>query len=65
MLIVQLVYGLLLNTCWISLLYGAPYLALLSTRIVQYVVLIPVQFVIIARMYVLGSKKYHILQENS
>ena len=55
MLIVQLVYGLLLNTCWISLLYGAPYLALLSTRIVQYVVLIPVQFVIIARMYVLGS----------
>lgn len=39
----QLVLSLLLNTLWVSVLYGSPYSALLATRILQTLVLIPVQ----------------------
>lgn len=47
-LINQLVLGLLLNTLWISLLYGSPYYALLLTRIVQSLLLFPMEFVAIS-----------------
>lgn len=43
----QLIFGLLLNTLWISVLYGSPYGALLMTRIIQCTILIPVQIVVI------------------
>ena len=43
----QLVFSLLLNSLWISSLYGSPFLPLLSTRIIQCAVLAPVQFVMI------------------
>ena len=43
----QLVLSLLLNTLWISILYGSPYLPLLVTRLVQCAILIPVQIVVI------------------
>ena len=46
-LINQLVLGLLLNTFWISLLYGSAYIPLLFTRIGQCAILIPVQFAVI------------------
>ncbi len=46
----QLVLSLLLNTFWISVLYGAPYGPLLLTRTVQTAVLIPVQFIMIGVM---------------
>lgn len=46
----QLALSLLLNTLWISVLYGAPYGPLLLTRIVQTAVLIPVQFIMIGVM---------------
>lgn len=46
----QLVCTLLLNTLWISALYGAPLLPLLLTRSVQCVVLAPVQCVTILAM---------------
>ena len=46
-LINQLVLGLLLNTFWISLLYGSAYIPLLITRIGQCAILIPVQLVVI------------------
>lgn len=46
-LISQIVFSLFLNTAWISVLYGAPYLPTLATRIVQCAILIPVQFVLI------------------
>jgi len=46
----QLVLSLLLNTLWISVLYGAPYGPLFLTRIVQTAVLIPVQFIVIGVM---------------
>lgn len=46
----QLFLSLLLNTLWISILYGSPYGALLLTRIVQCTVLGPVQFLTIGLM---------------
>lgn len=46
-LINQMVFSLLLNSLWISILYGAPYMSLLVTRIVQCAILIPVQLIVI------------------
>ena len=43
----QLLLSLLLNTLWISVLYGSPYLPLLTTRVVQCAILAPVQFVVL------------------
>ncbi len=43
----QLVGTLLLNTLWISVLYGTPYSALLAARLMQVAILGPVQFVLI------------------
>ena len=41
----QLILSLLLNTLWISVLYGSPFLPLLGTRLVQCAVLSAVQLV--------------------
>lgn len=49
-LINQLVFGLLLNTYWISLLYGSSYVALLGTRVFQCLLLIPVEVVVMTAM---------------
>lgn len=46
-LINQLVFSLLLNTYWISVLYGNPYFATLLSRIPQCAILIPVQIAMI------------------
>jgi len=43
----QLLLSLLLNTLWISILYGSPYKALLVTRSVQTVIIFAVQMVCI------------------
>ena len=43
----QLLLSLLLNTLWISVLYGSPYGPLLATRVVQCAILAPVQFVVL------------------
>lgn len=43
----QFVLGLFLNTYWISVLYGSPYVPLLSTRVVQSAVLTAVELVMI------------------
>lgn len=43
----QLLLSLLLNTLWISILYGSPYKALLVTRLPQCAILSAVQLVII------------------
>ena len=51
-LINQFVLGLLVNSYWISVLYGSPYKALLATRVVQSVILSVVQ---IAGILVLGK----------
>ena len=44
---VQLLLSLLLNTLWISVLYGSPFRALLAARAVQCAILGPVQFAVI------------------
>ena len=44
----QLVLGLLLNTLWISVLYQSPYLVQLEIRVVQCLILMPVEFLIIS-----------------
>lgn len=46
-LINQLVLSLLLNTLWISVLYGSPYGPLLVTRLVQTGILVVVQVLVI------------------
>ena len=43
----QFIMSLFLNTLWISLLYGSPYVPLLATRLVQAVVLTVAQIVVI------------------
>ena len=49
-LIHQLVLGLLVNTFWISVLYGSPYFPLLGTRVLQCLVLAPVEFLVIGAL---------------
>jgi ECF transporter S component (folate family) len=44
----QLLLSLSLNTLWISVLYGSPYLALFITRIMQCSILVPVEIVTIS-----------------
>lgn len=46
----QIVFSLFLNSLWISILYGSPYLPLLGTRIFQCIILAIVQFVVIGSM---------------
>ena len=43
----QIVCSLLLNTLWISILYHSSFVGLLSTRLLQAVVMIPVQIAVI------------------
>ena len=58
-LINQLILGLLVNSYWISVLYGSPYLPLLYTRLIQCAILIPVQFIgtVMIWRFVLGQLK--------
>lgn len=46
----QLVLSLILNSYWISVLYGAPYLGLLGSRIFQCAVTLPVEIVVTAAL---------------
>lgn len=46
----QLILSLFLNSLWISILYGSPYVPLLGTRIIQCAILVPVQFIVIHTM---------------
>ena len=49
-LIEQLILSLLLNTLWISILYSSPFVPLMTSRIVQCLVLGPVQFITVKIM---------------
>ena len=46
----NLIFGLLLNTLWISVLYGTPYLELLPVRFMQSAIMIPVQIAVLTVM---------------
>ena len=52
----QLVLGLVVNTLWISILYGSPFGALMVTRLAQCLPLIPVEFVIITAIAKFGKR---------
>lgn len=52
----QLVLGLLLNTLWISILYGSPYWGVMASRVVQCLVMIPVEFVVITMLSKFGKR---------
>ncbi|MBS7526991.1 folate family ECF transporter S component [Fusibacter paucivorans] len=43
----QLVFGLFVNTYWISLLYGAPFQGLLPARLLQVLLMVPIQIIVI------------------
>ena len=43
----QLAFGLLLQSYWLSLLYGSPYTGMMVSRIPQIAILIPVEFVVL------------------
>ena len=49
-LIEQLILSLLLNTLWISILYSSPFVPLMTSRVVQCLVLGPVQFITVKVM---------------
>ena len=55
----QLVLGLLLNSYWLSVLYGSPYLPLVATRAVQCLVMMPVMYFTISALskMLAGSKR--------
>ncbi|MBP0963173.1 MAG: folate family ECF transporter S component [Oscillospiraceae bacterium] len=42
----QLVLGLLVNSFWISVLYGSSYTGLLLSRLLQYAILVPIEVII-------------------
>lgn len=44
----QMILSLLINSIWISILYGTPVIPLMGTRIIQCLIMIPIQFVIIS-----------------
>lgn len=44
----QLGFGMLLNSYWLSVLYGSPYGGMMASRVPQIAILIPVEFVVLA-----------------
>ena len=52
----NLVLGLGLNSLWISILYGSPFEALIVARVVQCLILIPVEFVVITAIVKFGKR---------
>lgn len=52
----QLILSLLLNTLWISILYGSSFAALLAARAVQCLVMLPVEFIVIGLLSKLMTK---------
>ena len=50
------VQGMGVNTLWISILYGSSFGALLLTRVMQCLVLIPVEFVVITAIAKFGKR---------
>jgi hypothetical protein len=56
---IQLILGLLLNSYWISVLYGSPYVPLLATRSIQCLVMMPIMYFTISALskMLAGSKR--------
>ncbi len=61
----QLILSLFVQTLWISITYGAPYAALLPTRLVQVLILIPIQLITLAVMSNPLLRVLHKIQNSS
>ncbi len=59
----QFVSSLLLNTLWISVLYGSNFMALLPTRLIQAGIMCAVEIVVLQLLFV-GDKKLISLKSN-
>lgn len=60
----QLAFGLLLQSYWLSLLYGSPYTGMMASRIPQIAILIPVEFVVLVFLPRLTDKLLPYLQSS-
>ena len=63
-LIDQLAFGMLLNSYWLSVLYGSPYGGMMASRVPQIAILIPVEFVVLAFLPRLTEKLKPMLKSN-
>lgn len=55
-LINQLIFSLVLNTLWISILYGTPYRPVFISRILQVAIIAPVQILVISLLNKTAAK---------
>ncbi len=58
----QLAFGMLLQSYWLSLLYGSPYTGMMASRVLQIAILIPVEFVVLIFLPRLTDKLLPFLQ---
>ncbi len=58
----QLAFGMLLQSYWLSLLYGSPYTSMMASRVLQIAILIPVEFVVLIFLPRLTDKLLPFLQ---
>lgn len=63
-LVDQLIFGLLLQSFWLSVLYGSPYTGMMVSRIPQIAILIPVEFVVLVFLPRLTDKLMPYLESN-
>ncbi len=59
-LVNELILGLLVNTMWISVLYGSPFVPLVATRMIQCTIMIPVEVIVLC---VMSKVMVHIKRE--
>lgn len=60
----QLVFGMLLQSYWLSLLYGSPYTGMMASRVLQISILIPVEFIVLVFLPRLTDKLLPYLQSS-
>ncbi|MBQ2438089.1 MAG: folate family ECF transporter S component, partial [Clostridia bacterium] len=60
----QLAFGMLLQSYWLSLLYGSPYTGMMASRVLQIAILIPVEFVVLVFLPRLTDKLQPYLQSS-
>lgn len=61
-LIDQLAFGMLLQSYWLSLLYGSPYTGMMASRVPQIAILIPVEFIVLLFLPRLTDKLLPLLE---
>jgi hypothetical protein len=60
----QLAFGMLLQSYWLSLLYGSPYTGMMASRVLQISIRIPVEFVVLVFLPRLTDKLQPFLQSS-